>query len=117
MSVLVRMPHMEIEIRGREYQKVIDLLKSTFREVYVEEETPIDMEETDWHKAMSSAWSPSIELRTNRLKFQLSQSELGAKIGKSRQYISDLENGRRNITVTLAKTFGEIFKSDYHNFL
>ena len=40
---------------------------------------------------------------------QLSQVELGKKIGKSNHYISDLENERRNITIAVAKKLCELF--------
>lgn len=117
MSVLVKMPHMEIEIRGENYLPVVNVLKSAFDNVTVEKENPVNIEETDWFQEISESWSPSTELRANRLKNQLSQTDLGKKIGKSRQYVSDLEKDRRNITKPLAKKLGAIFKCDYRRFL
>ncbi len=117
MSVLVKMPHIEIEIRGRDYQKVIDLLKSSFSNVKVINEKSVDIETTDWNIKMKDSWTPAKELRANRNKFQLTQTELGEKIGKGKQYISDLENGRRNINIPVAKLLGEVLQRDYHKFI
>lgn len=117
MSVLVKMPHMEVEIRGEEYQKVIDVLKSTFEDVEVENEETVVITETDWYKDMKTSWTPAKELRANRNKFQLTQSALGEKIGKKKQYISDIETGRKNISISIAKELGKVFNKDYRNFL
>ncbi len=117
MSVLVKMPHIEIEIRCEDSQKVIDLLKSSFSDVKVIDEKSIDIETTAWNRKMEKNWTPAKELRVNRNKFQLTQTELGEKIGKGKQYISDLENGRRNINIPVAKLLGEALQKDYHNFL
>ncbi|MEA1910970.1 MAG: helix-turn-helix transcriptional regulator [Spirochaetota bacterium] len=117
MSVLVKMPHMEVEIRGKEYQKVIDVLKSTFKGVEVENEETVDITETDWYKDMTKSWTPAKELRANRKKFQLTQGALGEKIGKKKQYISDIETGRKNIPIAVAKELGKVFNRNYRNFL
>ncbi|MDA3809744.1 MAG: helix-turn-helix transcriptional regulator [Spirochaetaceae bacterium] len=117
MSVLVKMPHIEIEIKGEDSQKVIDLLKSSFSNVKVINEKSVDIDTTDWNRNMEKSWTPAKELRANRNKFQLTQKELGEKIGKGKQYISDLENGRRNINIPVAKLLGEALQKDYHHFL
>ena len=117
MSVLVKMPHMEVEIRGKGYQKVIDVLKSAFEGVVISDESAVNLKETDWYKEMNESWTPAKEIRANRNKLQITQELLGEKIGKKRQYISDIENGRRGVTIAVAKELGKVFKSDYHNFL
>ena len=117
MSVLVKMPHIEIEIWGKEYQKVIDVLKSTFEGVEVEDEETVYIADTDWYKNTKTSWTPAKELRANRNKIQLTQSALGEKIGKKKQYISDIETGRKNISIFIAKELGEVFNKDYRNFL
>jgi hypothetical protein len=50
MSVLVKMPHIEIEIKGEDSQKVIDLLKSSFSNVKVINEKSVDIDTTDWNR-------------------------------------------------------------------
>ncbi|MDA3810973.1 MAG: helix-turn-helix transcriptional regulator [Spirochaetaceae bacterium] len=117
MSVLVKMPHMEVEIRGKGYQKVIDVLKATFEGVVVANEKTVDIKETDWYKDMEKSWTPAKEVRANRNKLQITQEILGEKIGKKKQYISDIENGRREISLAVAKELGNVFKRDYRIFL
>ncbi len=117
MSVLVKMPHMEIEIKGRGYQKVIDLLKSAFDGVVVADEKVEDIKDTDWYKNLEKTWTPAKEVRANRNKFQMTQACLGEKIGKKKQYISDIENGRREISVAVAKKLEKVFKINYRIFL
>ena len=66
---------------------------------------------------MNKTWTPAKEIRANRNKLQITQEILGKEIGKKRQYISDIENGRREVTIAVAKELGKVFKSDYHIFL
>ena len=51
--------------------------------------------------------------RENR---KLSQSELGKKIDQSAKYISDIENGRRNISIKTAKKLAEVFDISWMRF-
>lgn len=48
-------------------------------------------------------------LKANRLAEEMSQSELGAKIGVSRQYIHQLETGNRNPSVEQAVRIAKVF--------
>ena len=66
---------------------------------------------------MEKNWTPAKEVRANRNKFQLNQENLGKKIGKTKQYISDIETERRTITIPIAKELGKVFNRDYHKFL
>ena len=117
MSVLVKMHHTEIEIRGEESQKVIDVLQKAFGNIVVDQTGSVDIATTDWHKKMEKNWTPAKEVRANRNKFLLNQENLGKKIGKTKQYISDIETGRRTVTIPVAKALGEVFNRNYHRFL
>ena len=52
-----------------------------------------------------------------RTNIEMSQEELGKRIGVSKQIISDLEKGKRTITIPMAEQFSDIFDIDYREFL
>lgn len=47
----------------------------------------------------------------------LSQSGLAEKVGTSQGYISEMENGSREITVSMAKKLAAVLKCDYKDLL
>lgn len=87
---------------------------SVLRQMFkVEKEQYVNATDTDWYKETKANWTPSTEVRTNRQKFGLTKKELGEMIGVSKQYVSDLENDHRNLSIELVKILGEVFKRDY----
>ena len=74
-------------------------LKSEYgQDLDITEEEYVDVFETAWYKETKSKMTPGDILKVDRENAGLTQQKLGLKLGKfSRQYISDLENGRKNI--------------------
>jgi len=58
-----------------------------------------------------------LALRSSRLKEELTQEELGEKVGVSQNHISEMEHGKRTIGKEIAKRFASFFKVDYRIFL
>ena len=61
--------------------------------------------------------SPAMALRGLRGKEDITQVELAARLGISQNMVSDMESGKRNISVKMAKRIGEEFKISYKCFL
>jgi len=61
--------------------------------------------------------SPAMALRGLRGKEDITQTELAARLGISQNMVSDMESGKRNISLKMAKRIGEEFKTSYKCFL
>lgn len=61
--------------------------------------------------------SPAMALRGLRGKEGITQAELAARLGISQNMVSDMESGKRNISVKMAKRIGGEFKIAYKCFL
>ncbi len=62
--------------------------------------------------------SPGETVEIHRRNSGLSQKELGNTVGgRSKQYISDIERGRRNISPDLARRLGKALGHNYKTYL
>jgi DNA-binding XRE family transcriptional regulator len=61
--------------------------------------------------------SPAKALRGLRVKEDITQVELAEKLGISQNMVSDMEVGKRSISLKMAKRIGETFKIPYKLFL
>ena len=61
--------------------------------------------------------SPAMALRGLRGKEDITQEELASRLGISQNVVSDMESGRRNISLKMAKRIAEEFKVPYKAFL
>ncbi|CAN2042919.1 putative Helix-turn-helix transcriptional regulator [Candidatus Magnetomoraceae bacterium gMMP-15] len=64
------------------------------------------------HKSEGAAY-----LAGCRIKHEMTQAVLAAKMNITRQYISEMERGKRSIEKDMAKKLSKIFKCDYKRFL
>ncbi len=120
MQVHVKTPHIDIQIQGEEYKPLIDLLKKDFGENLVEiiddEDELVEITTTDWFEEMKPSPGETVEI--HRLNLNMTQADLGKAIGeRSKQYISDIEKGRRNISLDLAKRLGEVLGHNYKTYI
>lgn len=114
MHVLVKTNKTKIEMEGDIPNDIINALNKAFKKsvkIYNDDgEELILATESDWFKQIKAESSPGKIINIYRENLGLSQAELGKKIGKSLQYISDLENDRRNISINVARMLSEIFE-------
>jgi DNA-binding XRE family transcriptional regulator len=61
--------------------------------------------------------SPAKLLRGLRGKMELTQAEFAERVGISQHHISEMETGKRSITLDMAKRIGEAFSVSYKIFL
>ena len=109
------------EIRGDIPSKVVSYLKREFgRDVQVmqDDEEVVNVFNTEWFKETSAATTPGDALKIYRENAGLTQEELGRKLGKfSRQKISDMERGTRNVSTEVAKKLSGLFQVPVERFL
>lgn len=56
-------------------------------------------------------------IRTHRLKSKITQKELAEKIGVSHYWVCKLENGKKNTTLKLLLSIGDVLKVDLSDLL
>ena len=78
----------------------------------------VDITQTAWYKKERSRMTPGRTLKVYRERDQLTQEELGQRLGGLPiQKISDMEHDRRGISKELAKKLAVIFSTSADKFL
>jgi DNA-binding XRE family transcriptional regulator len=100
-------------VQGNIPEKYIKLIKKDYgAAVTITTETNdyVPVTGMDWYKAMKAEETPGDTLRFYRKLHHMTQTELAAKLGTTKQKISNLENGLKPISrktaYQLAETFG-----------
>ena len=119
MQVVAKTPHINVRIEGEIPEVVLKVLKAELGdELHIREgdDEYLDVTETDWYKGLKLL--PGETLRHYREMHGLTQSQLGEKLGgMPRQHVSNMEKGRRTISVDMAKKLAIIFNTTPVNFL
>jgi DNA-binding XRE family transcriptional regulator len=128
MLVVVKKPPIkfDISIDGNVPVKFLDKITNLVKKEYgdnvsvnyEEDNKFINAFNSDWYKKTKKNMKPEDYVRIYRENHNWTQAELGDKLGKlSRQYISDLENGRRGISKDIAKKLSVIFDVPVKRFI
>ena len=123
MLAVVKKHHTDktlFEVKGEIPSKVVRYLKEEFGQAVevVDDEEMVNIFDTGWYKEISASTTPGEVVRIYRENAGLTQEELGRQLGKfSRQKISDMERGKRNISKEVAKKLSRIFKVSSDRFL
>jgi DNA-binding XRE family transcriptional regulator len=118
MQVVVKKPRIDItgELSKRDIAHFIK--RYGRRNVEVIDNDTIPIEEVPWiKKLMDEKVNPAESLKLFRKRDGLTQAELAKKVGEYKQNISGFEKGTRNISLEMAKKFGKLFGTSYHNFI
>lgn len=109
------------EIKGNIPSEIMNYLKRKYGQdmkIVEEGEDLVNIFDTNWYKEINTATTPGETLRIYRENLGLSQTALGKKLGKfTRQKISDLENGKRNISKEVAKKLSHLFRVPIDRFI
>jgi ribosome-binding protein aMBF1 (putative translation factor) len=109
MLALVKKPRIEISLQGEHVDELIEWIRKKF-EVSIltpDNSESVPVEETDFWKEMQSNRVGNL-LSAARLKANLSQAQLAAKLDVRQNMISDYERGKRRLTPAMAKRIAEI---------
>ena len=109
MLALVKKPRIEISLHGEQVDELIEWIKKKFEVSILTPDTSdsLAIEETDFWKEMQSNRVGNL-LSAARLKANLSQAQLAAKLDVRQNMISDYERGKRRLTPAMAKRIAEI---------
>lgn len=77
--------------------------------VRVERDDMVNAMDMEWFKELESEDTPGKNLRFYRKLIGMTQPELAKKLGTSKQFISDMENGRKPISKKTAKELAAVF--------
>lgn len=128
MQVVVKKPPIKFSINTDKevpttfLKKIADLIQNEYKSdvniIYDKDEELVDITESEWFKEMEKKSKPGTTVKIYRQNLKLTQKELGEKLGGlSKQYISDIENGRRNISLEVAKKLSTIFQKSIERFI
>ncbi len=119
MLVHVKTPHTKIEIEGEVSEKLLEVIKNEYGEIVdISNDEYVDPFKTDWYKNTKEKITLGDRLRIDRENKGFTQQFLGIKLGKfSRHYISDLENGRKNISIQVARKLSVIFNKPVDRYI
>jgi len=128
MQVVVKKPHIkfsintDIEVPTTFLQKLADFIQKEYNSdvniIYDNEEELIDITETEWYQEMEKRRNPGTAVKIYRQNKKMTQQELGEQLGGfSKQYIADIESGRRNIGMDVAKKLSVLFKKSIERFI
>ena len=114
MQAVVKTPLIEISVRGAAIPpRLMDVLKEEYGPelslVEDDGDNLVDAFETQWYKGMKEKMTPGTYLRIYRKNKGLTQFQLGEALGGiPRQHISNMEHGRRSISLKMARKLSSL---------
>jgi DNA-binding XRE family transcriptional regulator len=121
MLAVVKTPHINVRIQGRLPSRLLRCLRKEYgnklRIKDEKDETAIDFFETDFYKDVKKEMTPGTYLRIYRENHDMTQDELGSKIGASKSFVCDMEHDRRAISKEMAKRLATIFNISVARFI
>jgi len=121
MQAVVKTPHTNIHIQGEIPSRILEMLRSEYGgelKIYEGDEEYVEVTESDWYKEIAEITTPGDAMRIYRKNNQLTQEQLGKKLNNiPRQIISNMERGKRSISLAMAKKLSVIFNVPASRFL
>lgn len=116
MLAVVKTPHIRGTLRGEFSEDMIAKLQTVFGEHFsIEEDTYLTAKE---YYGCEVDDKVGVTVKLHRENKGYTQEKLGELIGgKSAQFISDLENGQRNISKKVAIALGDVLGHPYQRYL
>jgi len=120
MLAVVKTPHIDVRIQGKISPFMIEVLKKEYgRRLHlkVEKDESVDYFETSLAKILDKKATPGDCIQIYRENLGLTQEDLGKKLGVSKNYVSDWENGHRKVSKDKAKKLSALFHISVDFFL
>ncbi|MFO7884674.1 MAG: helix-turn-helix transcriptional regulator [Desulfobacteraceae bacterium] len=121
MQAVVKTPHTNIHIQGEIPSRILEMLRSEYGgelKIYEGDEEYVEVTESDWYKEIAEITTPGDAMRIYRKNHQLTQEQLGKKLDNiPRQIISNMERGKRSISLATARKLSVIFNVPASRFL
>jgi DNA-binding XRE family transcriptional regulator len=115
----VKTPHIKINIQGAVSKRLLKVLKEDYGDKVVIEDDEFEFAQNmDWYKKAKANMMPNDYMLAYRESRGITQAKLGMMLGGlSRQHISDIENGRRQVSKEIAKKLARIFNTSVDKFI
>jgi len=119
----VKRPHIEIIIRGSVIPpELMDVLKKEYGKdlnlIADDGEELVNVFDSAWYKNTKEKMTPGRYLRIYRENKGLTQIQLGEALGGiPRQHISNMENGRRAISIKMARNLSSLLGTPLERFI
>ena len=123
MQAVVKTPHIEVNIRGDMIPpKLILALKDEFGDavkfIESDDDAMVNVVETAWYRNIKSKMTPGDNMKVYRELKGMTQSRLGELLeGIPRQHISNMERGRRPISLNNARKLASLFDVPLDRFI
>lgn len=121
MQALVKTSRTSIYIQGEIPSHILEMLRNEYGgelKIYEGDEEYVEVTESDWYKEVAEITTPGDAMRIYRKNHQLTQEQLGKKLGNiPRQIVSNMERGKRSISLATAKKLSVIFNVPASRFL
>jgi DNA-binding XRE family transcriptional regulator len=121
MQALVKTPRTDIRMRGEIPPRVLEVLRNEYGaklKIFEEDEETVEVMETDWYREIKAQTTPGDAMHIYRENAGMTQAQLGEKLGDiPRQIVSNMERGKRSISLATAKKLSAIFKVPASRFL
>ena len=123
MQAVVKTPRIEISVRGAEIPpRLMDVLKEEYGpELSLVEDDGddlVDVFETRWYRGVKEKMTPGTYLRIYRENKGLTQLQVGEALGGiPRQHISNMEHGRRSISLKMARKLSLLLGAPIEKFI
>ena len=106
-----------METETKEKLRTGESITSLFNSLHKEDEEWINIEDTDWYKNLKASRTPAVNLKFYRTQKRMTQKALGEVLGIEKQYVSDMEHGRKEISKMMAKRLADYFNVSVSRFI
>ena len=114
MLAVVKTPRIDVRIKGDVPPRLLRLLKTEYGPALKlhesDDEETVDFFKTTFYRKVKKRLTPGMYVKVYRENFNLTQEQLGSKVGVSKSFICDIEHNRRSISKEMAKKFSKLFK-------
>lgn len=121
MQARVKTPRTDIRMQGDIPPRILEALRSEYGaklKIYEKDDETIEVTETDWYREIKAQTTPGDAMRIYRENACMTQAQLGEKLGDiPRQIVSNMERGKRSISLATARKLSAIFKVPASRFL
>jgi len=114
MLAVVKTPLINVRIEGEVPPRLLRVLKTEYgselKLADEEDNETVDFFKTDFYRETKKHITPGTYVKVYRENHEMTQEQLGAKVGVSKSFICDVEHNRRAISKEMAKKLSKLFK-------
>ena len=118
MNVSVVTSEVTISANGKLPERLLELLNELYGDAVSISGEDAPYADSKWFNELHHSLTPGDVVRTYRTLAKLTQTQLGGMVGgKSRKFISEIENGQRDISEETARALAAALKRPFERFI